>query len=489
MSILPRAGCSRFGASCLSALRLVPVALIALGLVLPALATKGLQAAEPRVAVVALDGTITPVMARYVGRAIEQAEDDRAAAIVLEIDTPGGLSSAMDDIIRDILESQVPVVAFVAPRGARAASAGVYIAYAAHVAAMAPGTNIGSASPVFMGGGDSENDETLRRKATNDAVAQIRNLAQLRGRNAEWAEQAVRDAVNVTADEAAALRVIDLVAPDVPTLLAQVNGRTVQLDAGPTLLATQDATTKAVEMSWMEQLLQLIADPTVAYILLSLGTLGIFLELSNPGVYLPGVVGGLCLLLALFGLGTLPVNWTGVLLIAFAFLLFVVDIFVPSFGALTVGGLISFVVGSYLLIGEAAPPGFQIAPAAIWAMTGSLVAFFLFLAGSVLRARLRRPYTGKQALVGAVGTVRRPVSAGSSGMVYLRGELWRAATDGSVGKQELPSGTLVTVTAVDGMRVMVRPASAAETVVPKPVAGAGDRTVVPVAGSPEAQTM
>ncbi len=480
MSKEPRTARSRFGVPCVAGLRLLLLALVMLALALPALAPHVGRAAAPRVDVVELEGTITPVMARYVGRAIERAEDEGAAAVVLTIDTPGGLSSAMDDIVRDILESEVPVVAYVSPRGARAASAGVYIAYAAHVAAMAPGTNIGSASPVFMGGGDSENDETLRRKATNDAVAQIRNLAQLRGRNAEWAEQAVRDAVNVTADEAARLGVVDLIAPDVPTLLADIDGRSVQMSTGSTVLATQDAATEEIEMGWMEQLLQLVTDPTVAYILLSLGTLGIFLELSNPGVYLPGVIGGLCLLLALFGLGTLPVDWTGVLLIAFAFLLFVVDIFVPSFGALTVGGVISFVVGSYLLIGEAAPPGFQIAPVAIWTMTGCLVAFFLVVAGSVLRARSRRPYTGRQALVGEVGTVRRPVSATVPGMVYLHGELWQAALDASVGEREIPSGAPVTVTAVDGLGVLVRPATAAETAASKPFTGAANSVVNPI---------
>ncbi len=483
MSKVSQPARSQFGMLCLAGLRPLLLSLMTFALVLPALAPRVGRAAEPRVDVVDLEGTITPVMARYVGRAIERAEESGAAAVVLTIDTPGGLSSAMDDIVRDILESEVPVVAYVTPRGARAASAGVYIAYAAHVAAMAPGTNIGSASPVFMGGGDSENDETLRRKATNDAVAQIRNLAQLRGRNADWAEQAVRDAVNVTADEAASLGVIDLVAQDVPTLLAEIDGRAVQLAGGSTVIATQGAATEEIGMGWMEQLLQLVADPTVAYLLLSLGTLGIFLELSNPGVYLPGVVGGLCLLLALFGLGTLPVDWTGVLLIAFAFLLFVVDIFVPSFGALTVGGVISFVVGSYLLIGEAAPPGFQIAPVAIWAMTGCLVAFFLFVADSVLRARLWRPYTGRQALVGEVGTVRRPVSAASPGMIYLHGELWRASLDGSVGEGEIPSGASVTVTAVDGLGMLVRPATAAETAAAKPITGTTDWVVNPVGGA------
>ncbi|MDP9366350.1 MAG: nodulation protein NfeD, partial [Chloroflexota bacterium] len=432
-------------------LPLVPLVLLALGALALGAGTvpAAAQSGGGRVDVVRVEGTITPPMARYVGRAIDRGAADGAAAVVLEVDTPGGLSSAMDDIIDDIVASEVPVVVFVAPNGARAASAGVFIAYAGHVAAMAPGTRIGSASPVFLdgGGGGGGADETMVRKVTNDAVSQIKNLAQLRDRNAEWAEQAVREAVNVTAEEAERLRVVDVVAPDVPALLARIDGRTVETAAGPVTLATAGAETRRVGMGWLDQLLQLLADPTVAYILLSLGSLGLVLELSNPGAIVPGVVGGLGLLLGLFGLGTLPVNWTGVLLIGFGFLLLAVDLFVPSFGALTVGGLVSFVIGSYLLIGEGAPPGFDVSPAAIWTMTALLLGFFLFLTGSVLRARLRRPATGREALVGEIGEVRRPVPRSGEGMVFLRGELWRATLAGP--GAELPAGTAVAVAAVD----------------------------------------
>ena len=462
--------------------RVVPVLALALGALLLVAQSILAQAAGGRVDVVRVDGTITPPMARYVGRAIERAAADGAVAVVLEIDTPGGLSSAMDDIIADILHSEVPVVVYVAPNGARAASAGVFIAYAAHVAAMAPGTRIGSASPVFLGqdGGEADADDTMTRKVTNDAVSQIKNLANLRGRNAEWGERAVREAVNVTAEEAAELKVVDLLAPNVPALLEQIDGRTIQLEGGAVTLATAGAETRAVGMGWMEQLLQLLADPTVAYILLSLGSLGLFLELSNPGAILPGVVGGLFLLLALYGLGTLPVNWTGVLLIAFGFLLLAVDLFVPSFGSLTVGGIVSFVLGSYLLLGEDAPPGLAISPAVIWTMTALLVAFFLFVAGAALRARLRRPATGREALIGEVGTVRRPLTP--DGMVFLDGELWQATAAGGRGTPvEVPAGTPVAVTAVDGLRLIVRPATATESATAGIVAGDA-RTVVPVAG-------
>ena len=419
---------------------------------------------QPKVVVGQIDGTITPVMARYVERVIRTAERDDAAAIVFEMDTPGGLSSAMDDIIRDILESEVPVVVYVTPRGARAASAGVYISYAAHVAAMAPGTNIGSASPIFIGatGSAEDGDDTLSRKVTNDAVAQIKNLAQLRGRNAEWAESAVRDAVNITADEALGLGVINLTAPDLGTLLQQIDGRAVQLEAGSITLSTAGASTRALDMTFLEAFLQLLADPTVAYMLISLGLLGIYVELSHPGITFPGIFGAISVLMGLFALGTIPVNWAGILLIALAFILFAVDLFVPSFGTLTIGGLVSFVLGSYLLVGDNAPPGYEIARPVIWAMTACLLCFSLFLAAAVLKARLRKPATGREVLLGATGVVRRPLTPRR--MVLVLGELWDA-TLAPGEPAELPFGEPVVVTRVNGLHLTVRPATSAEMVV------------------------
>lgn len=438
--------------------KLSTLIVVAMGFIL--IAARSL-AAEPSVNLVRVDGAITPPMARYVEGAIARANQNGAAAVVLEIDTPGGLSTAMDEIIDDIQRSEVPIIVYVAPRGARAASAGVFIAYAGHVAAMAPGTRIGSASPIFLGedGSVTEGTETLNRKVTNDAVAQIKALADQHGRNAEWAEQAVREAVSITAEEAIQLGVVNILAPDVATLLTQLDGRTVELASGPESLATAGASVRSVEMGWLDQFFQLLADPTVAYILLSLGSLGLFLELSNPGSVLPGVIGGLFLLLALYSLGTLPVNWTGVLLIGFAFLLFVADLFVPSLGTLTIGGVISFVLGSYLLIGSDAPPGFVIAPQIIWTMTALLVGFFVFIGMSVLRARLRQPYSGREGLVGAVGVVRRGLNP--DGMIFVSGELWQATA--VEGETDVPVGRTVKVTAVDGLRLVVRPATATES--------------------------
>lgn len=416
------------------------------------------QDAQPVVVVGQIDDTITPVMADYVERVIETAEKDGAAAVVFEMDTPGGLSSAMDDIIRDILESEVPIVVYVSPRGARAASAGVYITYAAHVAAMAPGTNIGSASPVFTGadGSTTDGDDTMSKKVTNDAVAQIVNLANLRGRNAEWAEEAVREASNITADEALELDVIDVMAGSLDELLTEIDGMTVELASGPVALSTAGASIDTESMNFMDQILQFFADPTIAYLFLSLGLLGIFFELASPGSLIPGIVGVIGVLIGLFGLGTLPVNWTGVILILLAFGLFALDIFVPSFGLLTVGGLVSFVVGSYMLIDKDVP-GFEISRAAIWTMAICFAAFFALIGLLVVRSQLRKPATGKPAMVGEVGSVRSQLDP--DGMVFAFGEFWSATIDPASGVKAIPVGTPVMVTGIESLKIFVRPAT------------------------------
>lgn len=416
-------------------------------------------------------GVINPSLAHYLVRAIDQAEQDGRAAVVIEIDTPGGLDSSMRQIIQRILASSVPVVLYVSPPGSRAASAGVYITYSAHVSAMAPNTNIGSATPVAMGeNGEQQMSPEMRAKVTNDAVAYIRSLAEQRGRNADWGEKAVREGANVTAQEAARTGVVDLVANDLDDLLRQVDGRTVTTAKGPVTLRTAGAPVERIEMGLVDELLHAIGDPTIAYILISLGTMGMFFELSNPGSILPGVAGGICLLLGFYALGTLPVNYAGLALIGFAFLLFVVDVFAPSHGILTLGGLVSFVLGSLLLfnVPEAAP-WIGLSLWTILAVTAVMGGFFVIVAQLVARSHGLKPAVGREALIGQVG--RAKTALAPDGMVWVESALWEATAEGG----EVPVGARVEVTAVDGLHLLVRP-------VDLPVSTPGSRPGAPQPG-------
>lgn len=427
--------------------------LLGLGLLGAALA--GAQGSG-QVLVAPLRDTVNPPLAQFIDRVIDQAEASRAAAVVLEMDTPGGLDSAMREINQRILASSVPVVVYVSPAGARAGSAGVYIAMAAHVAAMAPNTNIGSATPVAMGeGGEQRMSDEMRAKVQNDAAAYIRSLAQQRGRNAEWAERAVREGANVTAREAVELKVVDLLASSLDALLREIDGRVVSTARGEVKLATAEAPIERVEMNAVEALLHLISNPTIAYILLSLGSLGLFMELSNPGAILPGVVGGICLLLAFYALGTLPVNYAGLGLLLFGLLLFIADIFATSHGILTVGGTIAFVLGSLLLfnVPEAAP-FFNLSLTVIGGVTLTLVAFMLFVVGAVVRSRGFRVVTGREGLVGQVGHAKTRLDP--QGMVLVQGELWQATSAGG----PIEAGQAVEVLGVEGLRLTVRPKEA-----------------------------
>ena len=405
------------------------------------------------VAVVRARGVVNPTLAHFIGRSIDQAEVDRATTVVIELDTPGGLDSSMRQIIQRILASNVPVVVYVSPPGARAGSAGVYIAYAAHVAAMAPNTNIGSATPVAMGeDGEKQMSPEMRAKVTNDAAAYIRSLAEQRGRNADWAEKAVREGANVTAQQALGLGVIDVIAADVPDLLRQIDGKTVATASGQVAVQAASAPVQRVEMGVIDAFLHAISDPTIAYILLSLGTMGLFFELSNPGTLFPGTIGAICLLLGFYALGTLPVNWAGLLLMALALLLFVVDIFAPTHGILTIGGLVAFLLGSLML--------FNVPEAASWlslslwtilTVTGLMGGFFLAIARLVARSMKQQPAVGREALIGQVGRVRTPLDP--EGMVWLDGALWKATTDHG----PVPAGARVEVLEVDGLHLLVTP--------------------------------
>lgn len=401
-------------------------------------------AADRRVAILEIQGAITPAIANYVSRGLDQARNDEA--VVLLIDTPGGLDSAMRDIVQRIMASRVPVIAYVSPAGARAASAGVFLVMASHVAAMAPNTAIGAASPVNTGGEDIQG--TMKAKVTNDAAAYIRGLARDRQRNAVWAENAVRHAVSASAAEALQLHVVDLLAPDLPTLLDRLDGRGVRVGEQRVILHTRHATLERLELQPLERSLQMLSNPSLALLLLNLGMLGLFFELSNPGLIIPGIVGGICLLLALFALGTLPVNVAGVALIAFAFLLFVAELFLPTFGALAVGGVISLVLGALMLI-TPGTPGFEVSRwliATIALATGGLMAGLVTLA---VRAQRRPPTTGQEGLVGRRGEARTPLDP--EGQVFVHGELWRAISE----EGPLPAGAPIQVRRVANLTLHV----------------------------------
>ena len=458
-------------------LRVWAVISLLAGMALLLISPLAAQSGTPQVRILEIDGTITPVMAQYIERGISSAENANADAIVLEIDTPGGLSSAMDDIDRAILESEVPVIAYVSPRTARAASAGVFITYAAHIAAMAPGTSIGSASPVNIDGSDV--GDTMTNKITNDAVSNIRNLAELRDRNAEWAESAVRDAANITADEALDLNVINLIAPNLSTLLDDVDGMQVTMANGSMLtLNTAGAETSTSSMNIIERLLQLISDPTIAFLLMSLGALGIFLELGSPGTFVPGIVGVISVVLGLYALGTLPVNWTGAALIAIAFGLFFIDIFISSFGLLLVGGLSCFILGAYMLI-DSSVPGYEgVSRPVIWTSAVVILVCALLIGTAVLRVMRKKPASGRASLIGDFGEVRHALDP--NGLVFAQGELWTASAED--GGQTIPAGTQVEVTEVHGLRLVVKPAALA---VPRSTATPGrprGEGVIPVVG-------
>jgi membrane-bound serine protease (ClpP class) len=406
---------------------------------------------EPFVEIVSARGVINPSLAHYLARAVDQAERDQAVALVIEMDTPGGLDTSMREIIQRVLASKVPVIVYVAPPGSRAASAGVYITYAAHVAAMAPNTNIGSATPVSIGeSGEQQMSPEMRAKVTNDAIAYVRSLAEQRGRNGDWAEAAVREGANVPASQAVQLGVVDLMATDVTDLLQKVDGKTVQTAAGATTLHTAGLPTQRTEMGWVDGFLHAISDPTIAYILISLGTMGMFFELSNPGSILPGVAGGICLLLGFYALGTLPVNYAGLLLMGFAVLLFVVDTFAPTHGVLTAGGLASFLLGSLLLFNV---PGAEVwVGISLWTIalvTLTMAVFFLLIARLVARSHTLKPVTGRESLLGRRGVARTALEP--DGMVFVDGALWEATSASG----PIPKGAPVEIVEIEGLHLRV----------------------------------
>jgi membrane-bound serine protease (ClpP class) len=423
-------------------------------------------AANAPVAVLTINGAIGPATADYVHSGIEVAEKQGAQLVVLRMDTPGGLDTSMRAIIKDILASPVPVAAFVAPGGARAASAGTYILYAAHVAAMAPATNLGAATPVAIGapGAEDKPDDkggksaegksggtaaTMTRKQVNDASAYIRSLAQMRGRNAEWAERAVREAVSLSATEALKLKVVDLVAEDIPDLLKRLDGRTLKVAEGERVLHTADAVAIALEADWRTRFLSVITDPSIAYLLILLGIYALVFEFSNPGLVFPGVVGAICVLIALYAFHMLPVNYAGLALMLVGIAFMAGELFFPAYGSLGIGGAIAFVIGSVILI-DTDVPGYGVPLSLVLGIAAAGAAFLFLVVGMALKARKRPVVSGREELLGSGGEVLEDCDG--EGWARVHSETWRIRSTAP-----LKAGQRVRVAAVTGLMLEVIP--------------------------------
>ncbi|MCG3111226.1 MAG: nodulation protein NfeD [Candidatus Manganitrophus sp. SB1] len=404
-----------------------------------------LMAEAKPIHVITYDGIINPVSSELFTTAITQAEQAGAEALIIQLDTPGGLDTSMRDIIKAMVASEVPIVVYVAPSGGRAGSAGVFITLAAHVAAMAPGTNIGAAHPVAMGG---EMDEEMKKKVTNDAAAYIRSLAERRGRNAEWAEKAVRESVSITEQEAVKLNIVDLVADDLSDLLKKIDGRTVATSQGKQTLSTENAEVVKNPISLRLRILKAISDPNVAYILMLVGITGLIAELYSPGAIFPGVVGAISLILAFYSFQTLPINYAGLLLILLAVVLFVAEAFVPSFGLLGLGGITALLFGSLMLM-DTDLPALRISPAVIFSTVGVILLFSLVFIRAAWRAQRGGTVTGKEGMVGEIGVAIADLAP--RGMVRVHGEIWQAEGDEPIAK-----GEEVAVTEVIGLKLRVR---------------------------------
>jgi membrane-bound serine protease (ClpP class) len=404
--------------------------------------------AAPVIHLIRIDGGINPAVADFVHESITAAHRAEAAALLIELDTPGGLLESTKDIVKDLLGAPLPVIVYVAPSGAGAASAGVFITMAANIAAMAPGTNIGAAHPV--GGRGEDLGEDIRTKIESFVASMSRSIAQERGRNVEWAEKAVRESVSITEQEALALNVIDVIATSREDLLRQIHGREVRVQQRPVKLHVANATFVEREMRLRQKVINALANPNVAYLLMMAGILGLYVEFTHPGLFFPGVAGAICLLLGFAALQVLPINYSGLALILLGLALLVAELFLPSFGALGVGGIIAFVLGSLLLF-DTGESDLTLDPGIVFAAAGTLAAFSLVVGFLVMRSQRRKAFLGREGMIGEVGEVREPIEPGKPGRVLVHGEYWTALAD-----EPLGAGTAVEVTDVQGLRLRVR---------------------------------
>jgi membrane-bound serine protease (ClpP class) len=400
---------------------------------------------EDVVHLITIDAPITPTIAEYITKSIDRAAKSHAEALIIQLNTPGGLVDSTNNIVIRMMSSEIPTVVYIAPSGGRAASAGVFITLAANIAAMAPTTHIGAASPVQMQG---KMDETMEKKVMNDLAAMIRGIAEKRGRNAQWAEDAVRKAVSITETEALKLKVIDVIAPDIPSLLKSIDGKTVDVVLGKRVLRTANAKVVTVAMSLRHKILGIISNPNIAYILMILGFYGLYFELSNPGAIFPGVAGAICLILAFYALQTLPINYAGLMLIILGIALFIAEAFITSHGVLGVGGTIAMLLGSMMLI-DSPVPAMRISWAVIIPVVAASALLFIVTLTVAVRVHREKADTGREGLLGLTGEAKTDI--GEKGQVFVRGEFWNAWSDEPIAK-----GERITVTAVEGLKLKVK---------------------------------
>lgn len=404
----------------------------------------------PHVELLSVHDIISPASADFIHRGLEKAAEDKANAVVLELDTPGGLMDSMKAIVQDILASPVPVITYVSPSGAHSASAGVYIMYASHIAAMAPGTNLGAATPITLDKPEAKPTSVLEKKMSSDAAAYLRSLAEIRKRNAEWGEKAVYDSVSLSASEAEAQHVVDATAASLPELLDRVDGRSVKMKNGAVTLKTKNAAVERIEPDWRARLLSIVTNPNITFLLMTIGAYGIILEFSHPGAFFPGIMGAICLLLGMYALNILPVSYTGLSLILLGLGCMAAEAFMPSFGVLGIGGAAAFAIGALMLFDPSS--GIAVSPPLVASVTLLSLAFFGLLLAYAVKARRRPVTTGAEALKGAEGTIME--WSQTAGTALVAGAVWKAQSSTAY---ILKKGDKIEVLKVEGLSLVIRP--------------------------------